>query len=548
MEELFEVKEPPKRKKKKKSRKVLLIVLGSILLVLGVAAFFGYRYVNRILKQPETMFDYETETPIPEKTPMAPAFTIPVEVPSREDASAETSDPFGIEPQATEQSDSPAETPADSDSIAYNGIVNVMLMGIDAYEDGSTTSGTMPHTDSMMVIAVNFDQDTVDIITLPRDTFTTVPGHSGFYKLNGVFNVGLGGKFRTTGKSDDLADGFKLACRTAEKWLGGIFIPYYYGVDFQAVIDIVDAIGGIDYEVEQQFWSMSRRRSYHAGMQHLDGDAVMGYLRIRQGADGLDSSRTARQRKMMVAIFKKLKNEGKLSQIPALISAANSGIYTNTSLGQTAALVNYAANLNSDNIRTRAMYGDIGEVEAYWRFAYVNQQNRLDIIREVYGIEAKPVGFCTRQYERWLVRIGFSTIKYLHQVEKVLQTVQEKKDAGESFTDEQIALYAACYNDYIALHNVYDIDFAALAAEYAAAPWREKKNEQKSLTTEQEWKSTELSNRETELYSYIRDLMKNLRKSTEDLAQSINYRNCSWWLADKWYEDKDINEVYVNFG
>jgi hypothetical protein len=68
------------------------------------------------------------------------------------------------------------------------------------------------------------------------------------------------------------------------------------------------------------------------------------------------------------------------------------------------------------------------------------------------------------------------------------------------------------------------------------------------LTTEQERKSTELSNRETELYSYIRDLMKNLRKSTEDLAQSINYRNCSWWLADKWYEDKDINEVYVNFG
>lgn len=547
MEELFEAKEPPK-KKKKKSGKVLLIVLGSILIVLGVAAFFGYRYVNRILKQPETMFNYETETPIPEKTPMAPAFEISVEVPGREDAFAEASDPFGIEPQTTEQSERSEESPAESDGIAYNGILNIMLTGIDAYEDGRTTSGTMPHTDSMMVIAVNFDQDTVDIITLPRDTFTTVPGHSGFYKLNGVFNVGLNGKFSTTGQSDDLADGFKLVCRTAEKWLGGISIPYYYGVDFQAVIDIVDAIGGIDYEVDQQFWSMSRRRSYHVGMQHLDGDAVMGYLRIRNSADGLDSSRTARQRKMMVAIFKKLKKEGKLSQIPTLISAADSGIYTNTSLGQTAALVNYAANLDSDNIRTRAMYGDIGEIEAYWRFAYVNQQNRLDIIREVYGIEAKPVGFCSRQYERWLVRIGFSTIKYLHQVEKVLQTIQERKDAGESFTDEQIALYAACYNDYIALHDAYDTEFAALAAEYAAAPWREKKNEQKTLTTEQTQKNIELSNRETELYAYLQDLMKDLRKSTEDLAQSINYRKLSWQVANRWFEDSDINEVFVNFG
>lgn len=548
MEELFEVKEPPKKKKKKKSGRTLLIVLGGILLVLGVAAFFGYRYVNRILKRPETMFDRETETPIPEKTPIAPAFEIPVEVPDRDDSSAEASDPFGIEPQTTEQSERSEETPVDSDSVAYNGILNVMLMGIDAYEDGRTTSGTMPHTDSMMVITVNFDQDTVDVITLPRDTFTTVPGYSGFYKLNGVFNVGLGGKFSTTGKADDLADGFKLVCRTAEKWLGGISIPYYYGVDFQAVIDIVDAIGGIDYDVDQQFRSMNRRQSYHVGMQHLDGDAVMGYLRIRNSADGLDSSRTARQRKMMVAIFKKLKNEGKLSQIPALISAANSGIYTNTSLGQTAALVNYAAKLDSDNIRTRAMYGDIGDIEAYWRFAYVNQQNRLDIIREVYGIEAKPVGFCTRQYERWLGRIGFLTIKYLHQVEKVLQTVQEKKDAGESFTDEQIALYAACYNDYIALHNVYDTDFAALAAEYAAAPWREKLNEQKTLTTEQEQKNTEISNRETELFAHTQDLMKNLKKSTEDLVHSIKCRNCSWRLADRWYEDKDINEVFVNFG
>ena len=94
------------------------------------------------------------------------------------------------------------------------------------------------------------------------------------------------------------------------------------------------------------------RHTYGKGMHHLDGDAVLGYLRIRNGADGLDSSRTARQRRMMVAIFKKLKNEGKLSQIPALISAANSGIYTNTTLSQTTALANYATKLDADNIQT----------------------------------------------------------------------------------------------------------------------------------------------------------------------------------------------------
>ena len=437
MEQITEKQKPLKERKKKKSKKTLLIVLGVILLVLGVAAFFGIRYVNKILKQPEKMFVFEAETPLPEKTPLAPAFPITTPNPGEAQSAAETPAPIKETQQETE---SPAEPTASPESNENKGILNIMLMGIDAYENGGTTSGSMPHTDSMMVVAVNFDQDTVDLITLPRDTFSTVPGYSGFYKLNSVFNVGLGGEFHTTGKADDLADGFKLTCRTAEQWLGGISIPYYYGVDFQAVIDIVDAIGGIDYDVDQPFRAFVSKRYYGLGMRHLDGDAVMGYLRMRFFADGLDSSRTARQRRMMVAIFRKLKNEGKLSQIPALISAANSGVYTNASIGQMAALVNYASKLDPDRIRTRAMFGDIGKIEAYWRFAYVDQQNRIDIIREVYGIEAKPVGTCTRQYDRWLNRIGFTAMKHLRQVEKVLKTIQEKKDAGETFTEEQIAL------------------------------------------------------------------------------------------------------------
>ena len=186
--------------------------------------------------------------------------------------------------------------------------------------------------------------------------------------------------------------------------MGGISIPYYYGLDFQAVIDIVDAIGGIDYDVDQWFISMSGKQSYGKGRHHLDGDAVMGYLRIRQAADGLDSSRTARQRRMMVALFKKLKNEGKLSQIPALINAANSGIYTNTTLSQTTALVNYAAKLDADSIQARSMFGELGQIEYEWRYAYVDQQNRLDIIREVFGIEAEPVGTCTLAPHRGLFR------------------------------------------------------------------------------------------------------------------------------------------------
>lgn len=120
-----------------------------------------------------------------------------------------------------------------------------------------------------------------------------------------------------------------------------------------------------------------------------------------------------------------------------------------------------------------------------WRFAYVDQQNRIDLIKEVYGIDAEPIGICTRQYERWLYKIGFVTIKRLHQIEKVLTLVEEKKNAGETFTDEQISLHGECYIDYMKLYKAYEAYSDELADIYATTPWREKKKNQSGWTDEQ---------------------------------------------------------------
>ena len=528
--------------KKKTRRIVLWTVLGLVLVGLALGGWHGYR----ILKQPASLFaEAPAATAVPQATILAPAFPVHTDVPTSEPEAA-TPAPSST-PEATAAP--AAATPEPTATPKPVERLNILLMGIDAFENGGTTSGTMPHTDVMMLIAINFDENKVDLISLPRDTLTTAPGYYGYYKLNGVFNVGLGGWKRPVGTSNELADGFLLTCRAAEEWMGGISIPYYYGLDFQAVIGIVDAIGGIDYDVDQRFTSMSGRHTYGKGMHHLDGDAVLGYLRIRNAADGLDSSRTARQRRMMVAIFKKLKNEGKLSQIPALINAANSGIYTNTTLSQTTALANYAANLDSNSIQTRSMFGDLGQVEYEWRYAYVDQQNRLDIIREVFGIEAEPVGICTRQFERWLHTVGFSAMKYMRQAEKVLTQVQELKDAGESFTEEQIAIYSDCYRAYVALKAGFDSAKDTLSSRYATAPWREKTSNKKNWTEENKVADQELSSLEADILKSLNDLKASSKDATIRLSDAIGFKiRLSWNVPIDWFKDPDINEVIVNFG
>ena len=522
-----------------KGRRVGLAAVLGVLLALVIGAGV---YLFWILNRPEDLFTESkanvTEAP-KERVEVAcnlSAYATPEPTPTPTPVEERPVTGLVIVEQTPTPTPVPPETPTPEPTVeptpAMDNIVNIMLMGIDAFENGGTTSGTEPHTDTMMVVAVNFDKDTVDLITLPRDIFTTAPGLHGFYKLNGVFNAGGGMK--------DMKGGFELACKAAEIWLGGITIPYYYVVDYQAVVDIVNAIGGIDYDVDQPF-SETRivnyvavdGKYYDVGMHHLDGKGVLGYLRIRQNADGLDSSRTARQRRMMVAIYNKLKTEGKLSQVPALIFAASSGIYTNTNLAQTTSLVNYAmTKIDPDQIRTRSIGGDIW-YQHYFKYIFVDQQNRLDIIKEVYGIDAEPIGVNTPEYENWLYDIGFLSMKYLRQPEKVFKVIQEQKDKGKTYTDAQIASYAACYQAYTDLDEGFEAGSARVQQAYLDP----------TLTKE------EVKAIEKEVKAELTALNKAVKDSTLALAKTCDvHTRLEWTVSERWFADQDINEVLVAFG
>ena len=178
----------------------------------------------------------------------------------------------------------------------------------------------------------------------------------------------------------------------------------------------------------------------------------------------------------------------------------------------------------------------------------MDQQNRIDLIREVFGIEAEPVGTCTRQYERWLHTVGFSAMKYMRQAEKVLARVQEKKDAGESFTEEQIALYGDCYLAYTALKDGFDQATDTLAAIYAATSWREKKDNRKNWTAENAAADKEISATEAEIQQNIMDLQVAVKRAATRLGDAVGFKAFAWSISTEWYKDRDINEVTVAFG
>lgn len=470
--------QPALRKHKKNTIRTITILLIIFLLLIGGGSYLYYRS-QVILNNPGDLFE---EASLP--------------------ATAEKSDASTTN-EAPDKSPAPKKSKSESDR--EQGVVNILLLGIDRTPNGGTSSGTMPHADAIMVIAINFDENSVTLVSLPRDAFVNMPTVQGFYKLNGMFNVG-GGYDAQNGA------GFLMMCRAAEWMLGGISIDYYYSVDFQAVVDLVDAIGGVDYDMDMSYHG-ENGRYYAKGLLHLDGQGVLDYLRARKNAtvDADDRGRVNRQKDMMVAIFKQIKQSNLLDAMPKVIFSMKDKLFTNTSMEQTLALANFARNVNSDSIRMYSLYGDYKEGPIAWNWTFVDPDNRISVIQEVWGVTVSPLECTSYDFMEWLKDSGFLALKYLSTAEQVGNYAMQL----ETLSAEQSNAYSAYSDAYYALKNAYNTAAHSLSKE-----------DTQTLVSAQQI----------------------LKEKTEELANLIAYdQELQWYVRSPWTSDAGINQVYVDF-
>jgi len=385
-----------------KKKVAVSIVCAIATLLLGVGAY-AYSILQNPMGQFENVaeqFALPTRTQMQAITPAAPA--------------------SGSAPQSAEAAqDEYDKLVASADFSLLKNIVNVMLIGVDHSTERDTWSGKKAfHADVMIVLAINTDKGTVDMISLPRDTYAKIPGVKGIYKLNA--SIDCGGGWPTEG-------GFNKVCEAASWMLGDIPVKYYYAVDMNAVKDLVNVIGGVDYDVDIDFTIQGR--SYKKGMQHLDGQGVLDYLRVRKDLGELsgDLNRINRQKRMLVAIFDKLKKENLLAKLPEILAAFDGNLYTNTTLAQTAALAAYAYNVDPANIRIHSMGGQTRLI-FNWSFVLTDQEARVKLIKQVYGVDV-PI------YEEYTAKAAIAKWNSMQSsvvragARKVLAKVKAKLDA-----------------------------------------------------------------------------------------------------------------------
>ncbi len=159
----------------------------------------------------------------------------------------------------------------------------VLLLGSDARADDPDMGA---RTDTIILVRVDPTINRISMVSIPRDTRIEIEGH-GVQKFNAAYTYG--------GPSGTIAEVKKLT---------GVDIDHYAEINFEGLVGLVDAIGGIDVVVDEEIDDEDAGGHIDKGEQHLDGEHALILARSRAYVDG-DYSRQANQRKVIMAIVNK---------------------------------------------------------------------------------------------------------------------------------------------------------------------------------------------------------------------------------------------------
>ena len=207
---------------------------------------------------------------------------------------------------------------------------NFLIIGIDTR---GTTDGL--NTDTLILASYNYDTHNVVMVSIPRDLSVEIGKDSKWYnKINAVYAF-------TKEESDD-TKGLQELQRTVEE-LTGTEIQYYAMVNFDGFTQVVDAVGGVDINVENSFTDYTyplgngyQTVSFKAGIQHMNGDTALKYARSRHSSDnneGSDFMRARRQQKVIVAVKDKILSTETLTS-PKAITGLISSVADNIKVSQ----------------------------------------------------------------------------------------------------------------------------------------------------------------------------------------------------------------------
>lgn len=221
-----------------------------------------------------------------------------------------------------------------NDALAVSDITttpfNILISGNDSFGKLDEVS----RSDVDMVVTVNPVTSTVLMTSIPRDSYVQE------YCDDYACNYGANDKLTHTG-----IYGVDTTRDTIEQLLD-IDINYTYRVNFTSMIDIVDALGGVDIDVDEgmavsKFYSDSTLEGVHEGTNHLNGKRALAYSRERKAYLDGDSQRARNQQQVLQAMVKKATSPELLKNYSSILNAISGAFDTNMTSDEITSFIKY---------------------------------------------------------------------------------------------------------------------------------------------------------------------------------------------------------------
>lgn len=212
---------------------------------------------------------------------------------------------------------------------------NVLISGSDT-RGGFDENG---RSDVIMVATVNPKTSTILLTSVPRDFYVTTACDAADGCMQGALD-----KITHTG-----IHGTNTTKRTVEQLLG-IEINYTFKVGFDAVTELVDAVGGVDVTVAPGYavdhFACMYNLSVHEGVNHLNGEQALAFARERYAYTEGDRQRTKNQQLVLMAIVDKITSPSIVQNYSSIMDAMSNTFSTTMSSSEISDLIKYQINNN----------------------------------------------------------------------------------------------------------------------------------------------------------------------------------------------------------
>jgi len=240
----------------------------------------------------------------------------------------------------------PPEKQGDATS-AYgpSSILNILMLGVDQRENEPARA------DTIILASLNLEEKEVHLLSIPRDTRVPIPNHGVVRKINYAHAVG----------------GAALTVKTVEQFLD-LPVHYYVETNFEGFSGMIDIIGGVTLNVEQDMYYPDEGIDLKAGLQKLNGHDALSYVRWRSDGRG-DIGRIERQQKFFRVLADQALCFSTIWKIPELLSELNKQVKTDMKVQNMILLANTFRDIKDIKLETAMVPGwpdDVNYGGSYW--------------------------------------------------------------------------------------------------------------------------------------------------------------------------------------